>query len=255
MKRKLFTALWACLALLTGPNALRAEDTPKDMVRIPEGEFIMGSPSETGFAPEHPAHRVYLDAFYIDKYPVTFEQYDKFCEATKRPKPGDEGWGRGQMPVINVNWDDANAYAKWAGKRLPTEAEYEKAARGGRTTEYFWGDKDLQADDYAWYSDNAGKTTHPVGQKKPNPYGLYDIIGNVAEWCSDWYGAGYYAVSPMKNPQGPAQGDGALSLSWRRVLRGGSWLVNPTNTRPAFRDGFTPDDGQNSTGFRCAKTP
>jgi eukaryotic-like serine/threonine-protein kinase len=207
----------------------------------------MGSPDGVGDQDEHPQHQVYLDAFYIDKYPVTFDQYDKFCEATGRAKPDDNKWGRGTRPIINVSWDDANSYALWAGKRLPTEAEYEKAVRGGTTTQYFFGDDASLLGDYAWYRENSDKMTHPVGEKKPNPFGLYDIVGNVWEWCSDWYADGYYAASPAKNPSGPEMGT-------MICLRGGSWNSFTDSSRSATRNGNSPNN-RNIYGFRCAKTP
>jgi len=218
-----------------------------EMVLVLAGEFTMGSSVGVGGADEHPQHLVYLDAFYIDKYPVTFDQYDKFCNATGASKPSDQGWGRGIYPVINVSWDDAQAYAKWAGKRLPTEAEYEKAVRGGTTTQYFFGDDASQLGDYAWFSDNSGGMTHPVGQKKPNPYGLYDIVGNVWEWCSDWYGEGYYMSSPANNSQGPDSGQ-------YRVLRGGSYQYNSNIVYSAKRFWY-PIQLDEDIGFRCAKNP
>jgi len=208
----------------------------------------MGSPDGIGQSDEQPQHKVYLDAFYIDKYPVTFDQYDKFCAATGASKPSDQGWGRGTRPVINVSWYDAQDYAGWVGKRLPTEAEYEKAVRGGTTTRYFFGDDSSHLGDYAWFDDNSGGTTHPVGHKKPNPYGLYDIVGNVWEWCSDWYGDGYYAVSPANNPQGLESG-----LERKSVMRGGSWVDFAHNMCSTNRFGLSPDDRSYTNGFRCAK--
>ncbi len=217
------------------------------MVLIPAGYFMMGSPNGQGGGDEHPRHKVWLDAFYMDKYPVTFDQYDKFCEATGRVKPDDNGWGRGRRPVINVFWDDANAYCKWAGKRLPTEAEWEKAARGGTTTQYFFGDDNGPLRNYAWYNEDSGHQTHPVGEKKPNPYGLYDILGNAWEWCSDWYDENYYAKSPVRNPRGPASGQ-------FHVLRGGSWGSNYDTPRSAYRVKILPLYCGPLTGFRCARS-
>jgi formylglycine-generating enzyme required for sulfatase activity len=129
-----------------------------------------------------------LNPYSIGKYPVTFEEYDYFCEATGREKPSDEGWGRGRRPVINVTAYDAEAYCEWLSKvtgkfyRLPTENEWEYACRGGSDGEYCFGDDVSQLVDYAWYSDNSEGKTHPVGEKKPNNYGLYDMHGNVWEW-------------------------------------------------------------------------
>jgi formylglycine-generating enzyme required for sulfatase activity len=217
------------------------------MVLIPAGEFTMGSPAGVGKPDEQPAHQVYLDAFYIDKHPVTFDQYDKFCDATQRNKPDDSGWGRGRRPVINVSWDDATAYAQWAGKTLPTEAEYEKAARGGTNTRFFWGEDPSHTGDYAWTGGNSGGQTHPVEEKKANPCGVYDVSGNVWEWCADWYGEKYYGVSPGKNPQGPVKGTA-------HVMRGGSWYSPVENARPASRNGIDRDYRKNLYGFRCVRT-
>ncbi|MBU2568225.1 MAG: SUMF1/EgtB/PvdO family nonheme iron enzyme [Elusimicrobia bacterium] len=213
-----------------------------EMVLIPAGEFTMGS--DGGDSDEKPAHKVYLDAYYIDKYEVTFEQYDKFCEATGRTKPSDSGWGRGNRPVINVSWHDAVAYANYYGKRLPTEAEWEKACRGGSETEYCFGDSESKLSSYAWYYANSGGKTHPVGQKKPNQYGIYDMHGNVWEWCSDWYDSGYYKNSPYKNPKG--------SGSDSRVLRGGCWNYFASDCRSSNRGRRAPGGGSDFRGFRCA---
>jgi formylglycine-generating enzyme required for sulfatase activity len=215
----------------------------KDMVYVPAGEFLMGS--DSGGTYEKPVHKVYLDAYYIDKYEVTFEQYDKFCEATGRTKPDDNRWGRGNMPVINVSWSDAVAYANWAGKRLPTEAEWEKACRAGSTTKYCFGDEAADLVYYAWYYNNSENETHPVGQQRPNNWGIYDMHGNVWEWCSDWYDGNYYKNSPEKNPTGPAAGT-------YRVLRGGSWLIYVNYCRSAVRCGGDPYGRDNYGGFRCA---
>ncbi len=213
------------------------------LIYIPAGEFTMGS--ENGDSDEKPVHKVYLDGYYIGKYEVTFEQYDRFCEATGRVKPDNEGWGRGNRPVINVSWNDAVAYCKWAGLRLPTEAEWEKAARGGENYKYAGSNN---PDEVAWYDNNSGNYTHPVGQKKANGYGTYDMSGNVWEWCSDWYDSGYYSNSPYRNPKGPASGSS-------RVYRGGSWDVGARNIRCAVRYGDTSDSGNCGLGFRVARSP
>jgi formylglycine-generating enzyme required for sulfatase activity len=226
----------------------KSSESSTDMVLITAGYFNMGSSEGVGDADEHPRHRVYVDAFYIDKTEVTFDQYDKYCEANDHSKPSDDGWGRGKRPVININWKDADAYCKWAGKRLPTEAEWEKAVRGGTDTEWYWGDSDNQIGDYAWYKENSGAMTHPVGQKKSNPFGLFDMAGNVWEWCADWYGADYYKSSPERNPKGPEDGTD-------RVLRGGSWVNFTDCTRSAGRLGFSPVTRYGSIGCRCARTP
>ncbi|MFH1824481.1 MAG: formylglycine-generating enzyme family protein [Candidatus Firestonebacteria bacterium] len=237
--------------LLAGAKKMNTphEGTGKyaDMIYISAGEFEMGS---NDYDNEKPVHKVYLDAYYIDKYEVTFEQYDKFREATNREKPSDSGWGRGKMPVINVSWNDAVAYAEWAGKRLPTEAEWEKACRAGSSGKYCFGDSESELGDYAWswYGSNSGSKTHAVGQKKPNKWGLYDMHGNVWEWCSDWYDDKYYEVvaglGQANNPKGPNTGT-------YKVLRGGSWYNYALNCRSALRINFTPGSRDDNVGFRC----
>ncbi|MFA5859110.1 MAG: formylglycine-generating enzyme family protein [Elusimicrobiota bacterium] len=211
------------------------------MVQIPAGNFTMGLTS--GNSDEQPAHTVYLDAYYIDKYEVTFEQYDRFCDATGRSKPSDDGWGRGSRPVTNVTWEDANAYAKWAGKRLPTEAEWEKAARGTDQRTYPWGEGIDSTK--CNYNNNVGKTT-VVGsyESEKSPYGCYDMAGNVWEWCNDWYGT--YPSGTVNNPTGPATGS-------YRVLRGGSWNFDDYSCRSANRLIDYPYGRHNDLGFRCAQ--
>ena len=180
------------------------------MILNSPGYFTMGSSKKDGNKDEHPSHRVWISSYYIDKYLVTFDRYDKFCEVTGRSKPPDgllqEGKtphrGRGQRPVLNLTWGDADSYCKWAGGRLPTEAEWGKAARGGNQTPFFWGMDSGKADDYAWYEGDSRDKTWPVGELKPNPYGLYDIVGNLWEWVSDWYSSGYYSVSSSQIPPG-----------------------------------------------------
>ncbi len=163
-----------------------------EMVGIPAGSFRMGDLQGGGFDNEQPVHRVSVARFAMGKYEVTFAEYDKFAEATGRAKPNDQGWGRGNRPVINVSWDDATAYAAWLTQqtgrqyRLPSEAEWEYAARAGTTTKYWWGNQWVSGKascDYQKYH----KTT-PVGSFDPNPFGLYDTVGNVWEWCADpWH--------------------------------------------------------------------
>ena len=215
----------------------------ENMVLIPAGEFTMGS---NDYDDEKPVHKVYLDAYYIDKYEVTFADYDKFCEATGREKPKDENWGRENMPVINVSWDDASAYAKWAGKRLPTEAEWENAARAGSTGKYCFGNDESELGGYCWYSKNSNSKTHPVGTKKPNKWGIYDMAGNVWEWCADWYDSQYYNARAGKNPQGPVIGT-------HKVLRGGAWYCDEQQVRVANRYYALPDAESYNVGFRCVK--
>jgi formylglycine-generating enzyme required for sulfatase activity len=229
------------------PKTIRAKDEALIFL-IPAGVFWMGSPEGQGDNAQRPWHKVWLDAFYIDEHAVTFDQYDRFCEATGRAKPDDEKWGRGQRPVINVSWYDAEAYCKWAGKRLPTEAEWEKACRGGSDLSYCFGNDASKLEDYAWYGHHSNGMTHPVKKKKPNAFGLYDMHGNVWEWCSDWYDKAYYSKSPETNPTGPEKGQ-------TKCNRGGSWLNDfEVLFRSACRLNDPPNNRYYYLGFRCAKS-
>jgi len=217
------------------------------MVYIPAGEFNMGS--NTGDPDERPQLRVYLDAFYIDKTEVTDAQYRKCVEAGACDTPGKTTYydnaDYAQPPVVYVSWSDADAYCRWAGKRLPTEAEWEKAARGIGTRTYPWGEG-IDCD-HAQYNECGGQTV-PVGSKLKgaSPYGALDMAGNVWEWVADWYDSGYYRESPARNPPGP--GSGTL-----KVLRGGSWDHDQGFARCASRSGLVPSAKNSYVGFRCAK--
>ncbi|MEA2099437.1 MAG: formylglycine-generating enzyme family protein [Campylobacterota bacterium] len=228
---------------------------------IKAGSFMMGSNS--GGSDEKPLHKVTIAYdFYMGKYEVTFKEYDKFCDATNRKKPDDRGWGRGDRPVINVSWHDAKAYTKWLSKkegktyRLPTEAEWEYAARAGTNTKYSFGDSDSSLDSYAWYyknSYNKGKShadygTHKVGEKKPNQWGLYDMHGNVWEWCEDWYKDSY------KNTPKDGTDNNSGSQNYK-VLRGGSWYYSSNFLRSAFRNRNFPSNTVNGNGFRVVLLP
>jgi formylglycine-generating enzyme required for sulfatase activity len=225
------------------------------MAVVPAGEFMMGSPM--GDSDEQPAHKVYVDAFSMDMYEVTVRQYAEFLQATGVNSPLD--WqtmnqpAHQKRPVANVDWADAAAYCKWAGKRLPTEAEWEKAARGTDGRLYPWGNDPptpLHAN-FGKSGSNGHGTLAPVGtlEEGKGPYGIYDLAGNAWEWVNDWYDHDYYKNSPSQNPTGPSRGG-------FKVLRGGSWNSNPRNLRstdrywdpPSFRSLYFP-------GFRCAKTP
>jgi formylglycine-generating enzyme required for sulfatase activity len=218
-----------------------------DFIFVKGGTFQMGSNS--GYN-EKPVHSVTVSDFNISKTEVTFEQYDVFCDATGRDKPDDRGWGRGDRPVMNVSWHDVTAFCEWmtrtTGKtyRLPTEAEWEYAARGGNKSKgyKYSGGNDLDA--VGWDENNSGWKTHPVAEKQSNELGLYDMSGNVREWCSDWYGD--YSTSPQTDPQGPNSGK-------ERVLRGGWWNsygFGGDVCRVARRYRLNPDSRGSGLGFR-----
>tara|TARA_B100000809_G_scaffold20056_1_gene17710 strand:+ start:69 stop:863 length:795 start_codon:yes stop_codon:yes gene_type:complete len=229
-----------------------------EMVLIPAGSFEMGDHLDN-MGNALPVHRVELDAFYMDVNEVTVGQFKQFVAASGYDYDFDEDSGYGgpvarysptdEHPMVRVIWDDAVAYAKWAGKRLPTEAEWEYAARGGLNGKrYPWGNDITH--DHANHIGIRGKdkwvqSTAPVGSFEPNGYGLYDMAGNVWEWCADWYDEDYYSKSPLRNPQGPGTGT-------RCVLRGGSWFNGINALRVAYRNFNSPSDGNNlSLGFRC----
>ena len=279
------------------PQQAGKELTGKDgakMLLIPAGDFMMGSTE--GDEDEKPAHRVSLDAFYLDKYEVTNTLFQKFARetgyATTAEKEGkawayvqDDKWtevsganwrkpeggetvfvsNRDEHPVVSVSWHDAEAYCRWAGKRLPTEAEFEYANRGGTQTTYWWGDGNPGSRRVANIADESAKLqfsgwtvmagyddgyarTAPVGSFEPNPFGLYDTTGNVWEWTADWYGETYYQKSPSRNPTGASSGQ-------YRVIRGGSWFHDPQDLRSAARVNSQPSYRLHTIGVRCAKTP
>jgi iron(II)-dependent oxidoreductase len=215
---------------------------PVAMVYVPGGSYVMGA--DKGFPDEQPKHEISIDPFYIDIHEVTVAQYKKFLDETGRSAPG--FWlpeiDRPDHPVVGVSWKDAAAYAKWAGKRLPTEAEWELAARGGTAEgRYPWGDEpDLQ------FANVGSFGIAPVKSFKPNGYGIYDMIGNVWEWCSDWYDPEYYSSSPKENPQGPESGK-------YKVLRGWAWYCNKDQVKVTKRYSSDPTARSYSYGFRCVK--
>ncbi len=223
-----------------------------EMVDIRPGQFLMGS--EKGDSEEKPVHKVMIEKpFQIGKYEITFEEYDTFAQATGKELPDDEGWGRGKRPVINVSWYDANTYAKWlseqTGKsyRLPSEAEWEYATRAGTITKWYCGDKKSCLKDIAWFYSNSDKKTHPVGKKRPNAWGLYDVSGNVLEWVEDnWY----------DNYQG-APDDGSArknNENSNRVIRGGRWNSIAQDCRSAYRSSRIPDYRDFRVGFRLVRS-
>jgi formylglycine-generating enzyme len=235
-----------------------------EMVLIPAGRFVMG---RDGDAPEQgPAHEVQIDAFLMDRYEVTQAAY-----AQVEPVNGSHFKGD-QLPTEMVSWGKAALYCNMRseaeglqpcysdtgqcdfeanGYRLPTEAEWEYACRAGNDALYGFGADARELDQCAWYAGNANKKTHPVGRKKPNAWGLFDMHGNVAEWCNDFFDADYYQHSPPDNPRGPAEGE-------KNVLRGGHWGASAESCTSAFRAGEDPGVSdacfaRDAIGFRCVR--
>ena len=287
-----FVCVCALLTLINHHPSPAETNVLPDMVLIPAGELFMGSPDDgLSFDDERPQRKVYLSSFYIDRHEVTNAHYKQFVDATGYQAPSHLAsrfslWDHNtplltseQHPVVNVSWDDAVAYCRWRGNRLPTEAEWEKAARGVDDRRYPWGtDWDIAKANSASYW--AGRTiefkdgeewkafwitgegahisrerglkgeilTLPVGTfpQGASPYGILDMAGNAAEWVQDWYEPYAYLNAPLSNPQGP---NGQLL----KVVRGGSWLKPARNIRAADRDYAFPADRASGIGFRCAK--
>ena len=239
------------------------------LVYVPGGEFVMGSPDSDpdAHADEKPQHTVSVDGFWIGQTEVTNEQYRRFIDDYGYTRSEywsleswrwrqrqavdmtpaywrDWTWNEAEQPVIGVSWYEAEAYARWVGGRLPTEAEWEYAARGGPLNGGYTYAGSNEVGEVAWYRENSGGSTHLVGQRRPNDLALYDLSGNVWEWCADWYDEGYYTVSLINNPQGPASGQ-------YRVLRGGSWSNSLDYVRCAGRLKASPDvRSSHDVGFR-----
>jgi formylglycine-generating enzyme len=221
-----------------------------EMIKAEGGSFEMGDEQGVGKANEQPVHTVTLKTFTIARTETTVLQWKTYCSATGRKMLYPPKWGWiDDHPMVNVSWDDAVAYCDWmsdkTGKiyRLPTEAEWEYAARGGKSGKGYKFSGSQSLDMAGWYEDNSGESARSVAQKRPNELGLYDMSGNAWEWCKDWYGADYYATSPATNPRGPASGT-------RRVLRGGGWGYTAADCRVANRNGFTPAGRAGDFGFR-----
>jgi formylglycine-generating enzyme required for sulfatase activity len=270
--------LFGTLALLGGCKRKAPDDVSKDaadnpaeikaesgveMVLLPAGRFIMGDKDEVDAQP----HEVFVSSFYIDKYPVIQEQYKKVM--SENPSR----WKADKNPVEQVRWSDAVKYCNalslkeglqpcydlqtWRcnfdanGYRLPTEAEWEYACRAGTETKYFFGNDSSKLKNYAWLDENSSGKPHPVGQKKPNPWGLYDMSGNVWQWCNDFYQVDYYQQSPEENPKGPDAGE-------TKVVRGGAWKFSADSCRSGYR--YNEDPGYSDVcfgydiyGFRCVR--
>ena len=233
------------------------------LVLIPAGEFAMGR--DDGDNDEKPVRNIFLPSYYMDKYPVSNAQYKKFVEATGRPEPMGYGFRGGrfvddfrpwqdprfnppQMPVVCVSWLEAAEYARWAARRLPTEAEWEKAAKGLFATKYPWGNTDPTPNKarYGLEMEKGSPSiigTHPAGATS---YGCMDMAGNVWQWCSDWYSETTYQFGPLVTPTGPPTGEA-------RVLRGGSWANGPALLRCSARFCYPPAKKTFFVGFRCVE--
>ncbi len=243
-------------------NETQAETETK-MVLLPAGSFIMGEESEV----DSPPHEVSVSSFYIDAHLVTQEEYEK------RMQDNPARWKGGQNPIEQVRWSDAvrfcNARSEaeglqpcydvttWTcdfsanGYRLPTEAEWEYACRAGTKTSYFFGNDDSKLKEYAWYEKNSDGKPHPVGEKTANPWGLYDMSGNVWEWCNDFYKVDYYTESPKQDPRGPETGE-------TKIVRGGAWKFSAESCRSGYRYNEDPGYadvcfGYDIYGFRCVR--
>jgi formylglycine-generating enzyme required for sulfatase activity len=231
--------------LATTGDVFTDSATGMQMVFVKGGCYQMGDTFGDGYANEKPVHEVCVNDFYIGKYEVTQGQWQRIMgnNPSYYKNCGDN------CPVEQVSWNDIQQFIQrlnnQSGKqyRLPTEAEWEYAARSGGKSEKYAGGNDVDA--VAWYDGNSGRETHPVGQKQPNGLGLYDMSGNVWEWCSDWYGEKYYGQSFRDNPDGPSSGS-------YRVLRGGSWNGEPRGGRVAYRVRYNPGGRYGSHGFRLA---
>jgi formylglycine-generating enzyme required for sulfatase activity len=224
---------------------------PKDGLKyvwIAPGTFQMGcslGDNECG-DDEKPTHTVKLSkGFWIGQTEVTVGAYKGFANKTGRTMPPapsfNSGWGNEAMPIVKISWDDAQAYCKWAGGRLPTEAEWEYAARGGER-----GGRYGLLSQVSWFSRNSNQQAHEVGQKGANGFGLFDTLGNVWEWVNDWYDPSYYKNSPAQDPPGAKSGQ-------YRVLRGGAWDIEPISVRVTARGRLLPDGGGSNVGFRCGE--
>jgi formylglycine-generating enzyme len=245
----LFLVAAACAFQTSAPVERPALLDRTAMLLIPAGSFVMGK--EDG-GEDCPPRKVRISAFYLDKYEVTNAEYLEFCEATGHRLP--EFWGTGNYgsglgfpdhPVVGVSWDDARRYAEWAGKRLPTEAEWEYAARGGLEDSDFPNGGSLYPT-VANFADSNRKGPVQVGSYPPNGYGLHDMAGNVVEWVADRYAPDSYLKEASENPIGPAKGR-------FRVIRGGGWHSGAYCNRVYFRNALPPNWVDFNVGFRCAK--
>ncbi|MCE3224536.1 MAG: uncharacterized protein K0S58_2716 [Nitrospira sp.] len=273
--RLLYTILFSCLLIsILLPQSLRTAWGQLEQLRksrslpepptvphvpvavISEGAFAMGADGTDALEDERPQHQVWLDRFEMDRYEVTTGQYAEFISLTQRSTPWQwenvDPTQHRDRPVVGVSWFDADAYCRWRGKRLPTEAEWEKAARGTDGRLFPWGNQE-PTDRLANFALGArfdySQVLMPVQRYElgVSPYGLHQMAGNVGEWVADWYGSNYYEASPTRNPSGPAAGS-------FRVLRGGSWSDLPKYLLTYGRFKLPPETRNSYTGFRCART-
>ncbi len=235
------------LKIVPGPDGI-------PMVLVPEGTFLMGSQPVEGDSDEIPQRTIYLSSYSIDLYEVTHAKYTDFLKATRRPPPVIPVFSddlfliiKPELPVVGVSWEDAKAYCTWLGKRLPTESEWEKAARGERGFKWPWGNVFGEGLANATGQQDGYKYTAPPGkfEQGRSAFGLYDAAGNVAEWVSDWYDPAYYQKGPFRDPKGPDTGK-------HRVYRGGSWDDSSSGVRTAKRYAAAPHQTSAVIGFRCA---
>ena len=263
---RLFFVALLFTVISVGDQPSFSSESPEDMVLIPAGNFIMGTDNPQAPSNERPARQVYLDAFYIDKYEVTKAQYEEFMLEGAYQKGQfwtEQGWkfitknqievpfGMGtryitpasNQPAVGISWYEADAYARWAGKRLPTETEWEKAARGTDGNNYPWGEEmDFTRVFYLFGRDPAPVGSYPTGA---SPFGVFDMAGNAWEWCADWYDEFL-----DKSNSDPSHGNDNRTM---KVLRGGSWMSGAGEMRSTYRDANKPDYRNTTVGFRCVR--
>ncbi len=242
-------------------DKLKIGGTGPEMLRLPAGSFMMGDLQGQGLNDELPAHRVKVRAFAIGKYEVTFDEYDRFCENTKRQKPLDAEWGRDRQPVMRVDWIDAVAYTEWLSVqtgfkyRLPTEAEWEYAARAGTDTDYWWGNE-YEMDRASCFE--CGQLALawralPVGSFQPNPFGLYDTVGNLWEWTASEWTPKYKGAEQRALRRSQVKITANYLDGIQIAMRGGSWNLNPKDSRVSSRYYGAPQSKTTNLGFRVAR--